>query len=154
MRGADDTLCGLVEPNVSVTSERIKALSVLHEAGVSTVVWLSPILPFINDTGENISMIMDMCRSAGVMGVLCFGMGVTLREGNREYYYAFLDRAFPGLRNRYERLYGNRYELPSPREAALMELYHSKCSRYGIMHDNDVIFSYLREFPDPQPSLF
>ncbi len=151
---ADDRLCHVIEPNVSVTSERVRALRVLHDAGVPTVVWLSPILPFINDTGENISSIIDMCMEAGVKGMICFGMGLTLREGNREYFYDCLDASFPGLREKYERTYGNRYIVLSPREIALMELFHSKCSRYGIMHDNDAIFSYLHEFPDPQPSLF
>ncbi|MGN0907780.1 MAG: SPL family radical SAM protein [Bullifex sp.] len=151
---ADDGLCRIIEPNVSITSERVSALRALRDAGVPTIVWLSPILPFINDTGENISFIIDMCMDAGVMGIICFGMGLTLREGNREYFHDCLDASFPGLREKYERTYGNRYIVSSPGESALMELFHTKCGKYGIMHDNDAIFSYLREFPDPQLSLF
>ena len=82
----DEALCRKIEPNVSTTKERFEVLEVLREAGIPTVVWLSPILPFINDTEENITGILDMCIEAKVYGVLCFGMGLTLREGNREYF--------------------------------------------------------------------
>ena len=82
----DDTLCKKIEPNVSTTSQRIEALKILRDAGIPTVVWLSPILPFINDTQENIRGIIDACAEAKVYGILCFGMGLTLREGNREFF--------------------------------------------------------------------
>ena len=131
----DDALCRILEPKVSVTSERIAALKVFREAGIPTVVWLSPILPFLNDTEENIRGILESCADAGVKGILCFNMGLTLREGNREYFYAQLDRHFPGLKARYIRTYGNRYELNSPRNRELMALYHDFCDQHGIMHD-------------------
>ena len=95
---ADDDLCRIIEPNVCTSGKRYEALKILHKEGIPTVVWLSPVLPFINDTEENIRAILDMCIDAGVWGVLCFGMGLTLREGNREYFYAGLDRYFPGLK--------------------------------------------------------
>ncbi|MDD7535540.1 MAG: radical SAM protein, partial [Bullifex sp.] len=76
------------------------------------------------------------------------------REGNREYFYKSLDESFPGLRERYERLYSNRYVADSPDGHRLMKLFGTECERFGLLHDNDEIFSYLREFPDPQPSLF
>lgn len=151
---SSDELCRKIEPCVSPTSERVKALETLNKAGIPTVVWLSPILPFINDTGENISAIVDMCHDTGVKGIMCFGMGLTLREGNREYFYESLDKSFPGLREKYERLYGERYEVSSPRNEALMALFHSKCRKYGILQNNDEIFSYMNEFPSFQPTLF
>ena len=84
---ADEELCKKLEPNVSTTAERFEVLKKLRDAGIPTVVWLSPILPFINDTEENINAILDMCFEAKVKGIVCFGMGLTLREGNREYFY-------------------------------------------------------------------
>lgn len=106
----DEDLCRIVEPNVSTTRERFEALMQLREAGIPTIVWLSPILPFINDTEENIRGILHYCIEAGVRGIICFGMGVTLREGDREYFYQALDRHFPGLRKEYVRSFGNAYE--------------------------------------------
>ena len=147
-------LCRTIEPCVPPTSERVKALETLRKAGIPTIVWLSPVLPFITDNGENISEIIDMCRDVGVKGIICFGMGLTLREGNREYFYKSLDKSFPGLREKYERMYGDRYEVISPKNDALMELFHSKCNRYGILHNNDEIFSYLNTFPSSEPTLF
>ncbi len=119
----DDELCHIIEPNVCDTKRRIEVLRQMQERGIPTVVWLSPILPFINDTEDNIRAILNECVKAGVKAVICFGMGVTLREGDREYFYAALDRHFHGLRERYIKRYGNAYELPSPDSAALMGLF-------------------------------
>jgi len=143
----DDALCRLIEPNVCPTSARVTALCRLREAGIPTVVWLSPILPYLNDTAENIEALLASCAAAGVWGVVCFGMGLTLREGSREYFYDRLDRLFPGLRERYERRYGSRYIVESPRNGELMSLFHARCDRYGIVHDNETIFRFLRAFP-------
>ena len=145
---ADEALCKIIEPNVSTTSERFEALKTLRDAGIPTVVWLCPILPYINDTQENIRAILDMCVEAKVRGVLCFGMGVTMREGNREYFYRQLDRHFPNLKQRYIREFGNNYVVNSPKNNELMKLYHRTCSENGIMHSADEIFEYLHRFEE------
>lgn len=146
----DEELCRKIEPNVSTTRERFEVLKRLQDEGIPTVVWLSPILPFLNDTEENISGILDMCIEAGVFGILCFGMGLTLREGNREYFYGQLDRLFPGLKEKYLRTYGNQYEAESPRGAFLMRLFHQKCQENGIVHNNEEIFQYLNTFEEKE----
>lgn len=145
---ADDTLCKIIEPNVSTTRERFETLKTLRDAGIPTVVWLCPILPYINDTQENIRAILDMCVEAKVRGVLCFGMGVTMREGNREYFYRQLDRHFPNIKQRYIREFGNNYVVNSPKNNVLMKLYHRTCSENGIMHSADEIFEYLHRFEE------
>ena len=148
----DDRLCRILEPGVCVTSQRIAALKAFRDAGVPTIVWLGPILPFLNDTRENINGILDACIDAGVKGVLCFNMGLTLRSGNREYFYAQLDRHFPGLKERYIRTYGNQYEINSPRNAELMALFHRRCEQNGMLHDVGAVFRYLHEFPEEEQS--
>lgn len=152
----DEKRCRIVEPRVSTTAERAEALRKFREAGVPTVVWLSPLLPWLNDTPENILGILEYCREAGVKGIINFGMGLTLRDGDREYYYAALDRHFPGLKEQYIRTYGNAYELPSPRFRELWQLFHETCEAYGIWHNNDRIFDYMMTFEekDQQLSLF
>ncbi|MCI8560488.1 MAG: radical SAM protein [Dorea sp.] len=144
----DEDLCRKLEPNVSTTKERFETLMRLRDAGIPTVVWLSPILPFINDTPENISGILDMCIEAKVYGVICFGMGLTLREGNREYFYGQLDRLFPHLKEKYMELYKDQYVIGSPNNQTLMKLFAKKCSKSGIVHDNDQIFKYLSDFEE------
>ena len=144
----DDELSRLLEPNVCPTSRRIEVLRQLQAAGIPTVVWLCPILPFITDTEENLLGILEACRDTGVKGIIQFGMGLTLRDGNREYYYAALDRYFPGLKERYIRTYGNAYELPSPHNRELMALFRKFCEDNGIWHDNDTVFSYLHTLED------
>lgn len=151
----DDALCRIVEPNVSVTSQRFEALKRFRDAGIPTVVWLCPLLPFINDTEENLTGILGMCAEAEVKGVVCFGMGLTLRSGNREYYYAQLDRHFPGLKEEYIRRYGDSYEVPSVRSRELTALFHQICEETGMMHDNGQIFQYMHAFESKaQTSLF
>ncbi len=120
----------------------------MRERGIPTVVWLTPILPFINDTEENITAILNECVRVGVKGIICYGMGLTLREGDREYYYAALDRFFPGLKERYIRRYGNAYELPVPDSRSLMELFHKICGDNGILSKPDDCFRYIQAFPE------
>ena len=152
----DSALCRIVEPNVCDTQHRIKALEAFRERGIPTVVWLTPILPFINDTEENVSAILRECARLGVKGIICFDMGLTLREGDREYFYAALDRHFPGLRETYVKRYGNAYEVPSPNSEPLMRLFHSFCAENGILHRPEDCFQYLQAFPEryKQVSLF
>ena len=147
----EESLCRILEPNVSITAERFAALMKLKEAGIPTVVWLCPILPFLNDTAENINRLLDCCEQAGVRGIVQFGMGVTLRQGNREYFYRQLDRHFPGLKERYIRTYGNAYVLESPNSRDLLELLHRRCRDAGILHDNPSVFRYLQEMEIKQP---
>lgn len=145
---ADEALCKLIEPNVSTTKQRFESLKILRDNNIPTVVWLCPVLPYINDTEDNIRRILDMCVAAKVRGIICFGMGLTLREGNREYFYRQLDKSFPGLKERYIREYGNQYVINSPKSAELMRLFHRTCEQNGIMHDNDLIFEYLSQFEE------
>lgn len=142
----DEALCKIIEPNVSSTSERFEALKVFRDNGIPTIVWLCPILPFINDTEENIRGILNYCIEAKVKGILCFGMGLTLREGDREYYYAKLDEHFPGLKKDYQRIYGNDYTLVSPNNDKLMKIFLEECKKYQILSDVDEIFKYIGEF--------
>lgn len=144
----DENLCKKIEPNVSTSHERFETLKTLQDSGIPTVVWLTPILPFINDTKENILGILNYCKETGVYGVVCFGMGVTLREGNREYFYAQLDKLFPKLKERYIREYGERYVVTSKRNQELMQIFHSFCAANHMVHDPDLIFRYLDQFEE------
>lgn len=152
----DPALCRVVEPGVCDTQRRVEVLRALRERGIPTLVWLSPILPFLNDSEENLLALLEAGAGAGVRGFVCFGMGMTLREGNREYYYAALDRHFPGLKERYIRRYGKAYELKSPNSERLEALFRGFCRERGLLYEPEACFAFLREFPEPceQLSLF
>ena len=153
---ADDTLSGILEPNVCPSSRRYEVLKAFQKHGIPTVVWLTPFLPFLTDTAENFNSLMDWCLDAGVRGIICFNIGMTLREGCREYYYQALDRHFPDLSERYRVCYGNSYELVSKNSEKLMRRFHFLCEKYGVLHDPEQCFAYLRELPEKnvQLSLF
>ena len=152
----DDDLCRIVEPNICTTRRRIEVLEEMRHRGIPTVVWLTPILPFINDTEDNIKAILAECIRVGVKGIICFDMGLTLREGDREYYYAALDKSFPGMKKRYIQRYANAYALPSPRAKELMGLFWNTCRQHGLLCTPEDCFAYLNDFPEPfeQTSLF
>lgn len=142
----DETLCKIIEPNVSSTKERFEVLKIMKDEKIPTIVWLTPILPFINDSLENIQGILEYCIEAKVKGILCFNFGLTLREGNREYFYLKLDQHFKGMKEIYQNYYGTAYEIISPRNKELKKELERICSKYNIMFRTDEIFSYLHQY--------
>ena len=148
----DESLCKIIEPFVSTTKERFEVLKIMRDNGIPTVVWLGPILPFINDMEDNLKGILDYCIEAKVYGIICFGMGLTLREGNREYFYKKLDEHFPGLKQKYQKKYGYGYELRSDNNEKLMNIFHNECKKHGIVSNNDEIFKYLQTYEDKRVS--
>lgn len=144
----DEDLCRILEPNVCTTKRRFEVLEIMRDNGIPTVVWMSPILPFINDTRENIEGLLEYCVQAGVYGIITFGMGMTLREGDREYFYQKLDEHFPGMKSKYHRKYGYAYEIASDHNRELMAILRKTCAQYGIVSDTEKIFRYLQEFPE------
>ncbi len=142
----DEDLCRKLEPNVCTTKERFAVLMEMKKRGIPTIVWMTPILPFINDTMENIQGLMEYCIQAGVYGIMNDGMSMTLRDGSREYFYTQLDRLFPGMKARYMEAYGEASELVSPNQRELMKYFRRTCDEYGIVHDREELFRYMREY--------
>ena len=152
----DDKLCSILEPNVCNTKRRLEVIKMMQERGIPTIVWITPILPFINDTEENVRQILEACAKVGVKGIIDFGMGLTLREGDREYFYAALDKHFPGMKKRYIETYGNAYDLSSPDSGKLTGILKEICMENNMMYKPDDCFRYMNEFPEKykQMSLF
>lgn len=149
----DEELCRKIEPNVCTTKRRAEVLNIMRDNGIPTVVWMDPILPFINDTRENIEGILSYCVEAKVKGIICMGMGLTLREGNREYYYRKLDEHFPGLKQIYQKKYGLDYELPPDNKKELMQIFLDTCKAHGIEYNVQKNFEYLHTFEDKAAGL-
>ena len=145
----DDKLCKIIEPNVCPTTKRLETLARFSERGIDTAVWISPILPFINDTPENLRGLLRGCGEAGVKAVLFPGAGVTLRDGDLEYFYAALDRHFPGLKAKYIEKYGLAYELLSDSNEELLRLCGEECGRLGIEWYSDFgkFFDFIKALP-------
>ncbi len=147
----DEELCAKIEPNVATTRRRFEVLKELQRAGIPTVVWMTPILPFINDTEENIRGLLDYCVDADVRGILSFGIGMTLRYGNREYFYMKLDELFPGLKREYMHAFGSSYGIKSPNSAKLERIVKKTCRDNGITHGMNEVFGYIAAF-EPKES--
>lgn len=146
----DDNLCRIIEPNVCPISRRLQVIQKMKEEGIPCVVWLSPFLPYINDSFENFKSLMEFCVQAKVEGIICFGIGLTLRNGNREYFYEKLDRFFPGLKTRYIKEFGMNYEITSPNSPKIMEYFYKTCRENHILCGIEECFSYLHKFPEQE----
>lgn len=144
----EEDLCRILEPQVCTTKRRIEVLNIMKEEGIPTIVWMTPILPFINDTKENIQHLLEECQKAEVYGIMTFGIGVTLRDGDRQYFYQKLDQHFPGMKERYIRTYGNAYELPVAQEKELMNLVRRECIKAGMEYRTNQLFEYMHRFED------
>ena len=128
---ADDFLSQQIEPNAPPTSERFRVMKLLEEKGIYTGVTLMPVLPFINDTKENIAAIIKQAKESGASYILPM-FGLTLRKGSREYFYKALDNRFPGTKEKYQSWFGEQYECFSPDYRALTNIFDELCVKLGI----------------------
>ena len=149
---ARDELSRKVEPGVSVSSERFRAIKELSEAGIFTGVLLMPLLPFIEDTEDNISEIIELAHKNGAKFIYP-AFGVTLRNNQRQWYYTKLDELFPGLKAKYISTYGDSYECRSKNSKKLWALFKSRCDEYGILYRmEDIISEYKKSYQAEQLS--
>jgi len=150
----DDNLCKIVEPNAPLSSERFSAVKELSSNGVYTGVLMMPLLPFIEDTEENIISIVNKAKESGARFVYA-AIGMTLRAGNREYYYEQLDKHFPGIKERYIKKYGERYNCTSPNVKRLWNIFTNECQKHGLRYTmKDIIIDYKRGYTAKQLELF
>lgn len=151
---ADDALCKKLEPNVAPSSQRFKAIRELSSQGVFAGILMMPVLPFIEDTEDNINGIIELAHKSGAKFIYP-AFGVTLRQNQRDWYYEKLDELFPSIKEKYIKHYGNSYECRSPRAKELFGLFKKKCNESGILYKmNDIIMEYKKPYQIEQLSLF
>ncbi len=153
----DDRLSEKIEPGVPISSRRLGLISDLNDKGIFTGILLMPVLPFLEDSEENISGIVKGAHEAGARFIYA-AFGMTLRDKQREWYFQKLEELFPGqnLPRQYGRAFGNQYECPSPRAQKLWKRFTEQCQKYGILYDmKDIICAYKRGYEENrQLSLF
>ena len=127
----DDILAKKIEPNAPLPSDRLEALSILSSVGIRTGIVMMPLLPYIQDSKDNIVKIVEKAKECGV-GFIVPSFGMTLRDRQRAYYYKELDKHFPGLREKYERKYKNYYSCGCNNYSLLKKVFYEKCLSNGI----------------------
>ena len=152
---SDDDLCRIIEPHVCVSSKRYAAVRTLSENGIFAGIMMNPVLPFITDGEEDIRKLVRLAHENNARFIQTY-MGVTLRENQRDYYYRKLDEHFPGLKEKYIRYYGDRYNCSVPDYERLYRVFTEECGRYGILYNmSDIIKAYKKEIiRDEQLTLF
>lgn len=144
----DEVLCKKIEPGVCTTKRRVEVLEKFHNEGIETCVWLDPFLPFINDNRKNIEGLLTYLDRCKVNAIIYFGAGLTLREGNREYFYSALDKKFPGIKQRYIQTYANSYKVTSRYNAEITKMIKDFCVERKIIFGIKEPFEWLNNFPD------
>jgi DNA repair photolyase len=124
---ADDSLSQIIEPHAPPASERFKAMRFLADKGIYTGITLMPVLPFINDTIENMTAIVTRAKESGASYILPM-FGLTLRKGSREYFYKALDNHFAGIKEKYQSRFGEQYECFSPNYRSLTDTFKEQCA--------------------------
>lgn len=151
---ADDELCKRIEPNVPASSERFEALRKLSDAGIYCGVLLMPLLPFINDTEENVLQIVNRAHNCDAKFIYP-AFGVTLRTNQRLHFYNKLDEQFPGLKSKYISRFGERYSCTSPNARALHAAFADACNKCGLLYKmSDIISGYKQGYVNNQFSFF
>ena len=148
LAAAEEALQEKLEPGTSSTAERIRLLNSLKDAGIPTVVRLSPLLPMINDTEENLRALLEACVGAGIYGIQTYGLSFMYRASERERFYSTLEERFPGMKEKYLEAFGQGNELVSPAKEELTKLIHRTCGNYHIEDDAGRIFTWLHAFVD------
>lgn len=151
---SDDELCQKIEPHVTPSSKRFEAIRELSEAGISTCVLLMPVLPFIEDSEENIRETIELAHKSGARFIYP-AFGVTLRQNQREWFFAKLDALFPSVKEKYIEHFGNAYECRSPNSKELWNIFQNECNKSEIKYKmSDIINAYKEGYGDGQLSLF
>ena len=151
----NDELSKIIEPNVCVSSKRFKAIKELSDNGIFVGIMMNPVLPFITDNEDDIKGLVKLAYESGAKFIQTF-MGMTLRENQRDYYYKKLDENFEGIKEKYIKYYGDRYNCPIPNYKKIYKVFTSECDKYGILYDmKDIINAYKKEVKENvQISLF
>jgi len=127
----DDELSRKIEPGAPLPSERFEAMKVLAAAGIYTGIIISPVLPWITDSIENITELLQHAHQVGAKYALMWP-GLTQRHGQREWFYDQLDKHFPGLKEKYIDRFGNTYECDSPNAEIINKTYYQICSKLRL----------------------
>ncbi|MCI8394106.1 MAG: radical SAM protein [Bacilli bacterium] len=152
---ADDEMARRVEPFVPSSKRRFEVLKKLREAGLYVGVLMTPVLPFLTDTEDNIREIIKKGKKADAKFIYT-KMGMNLRTNQRDYYYQKIEELYPGLSSDYEAVYGRKYLCSSLQYRHLMELFLNLCHQNGILTEmEDIIADYKKVIPmNEQISLF
>ena len=150
---ADDNLSRKVEPNVCVSSERFKAMKELSSQGLFVGTLLTPIIPFITDSEENIRNVIKQSYENGAKFVFTMG-GVTLRENQRDYFFEQLDKTFPKQKEKYIKTFGNNFFF-YPLNKNLKKIFNEECEKYGLLYKmSDIVKAYKKEIKEDEQMSF
>jgi DNA repair photolyase len=126
----DDEIWRSTEPGTSPPRQRLRALSRLVEAGIDARVGMAPILPGLSDRPELLAEVVRAARAAGATGI--WANLLYLRPGTREHFLTALERDWPELLPKYERLYSRGAYLPRRETDPVRDRVRSLARSHGV----------------------
>lgn len=151
----EDELASILEPNVISSTKRFEVLKTLRENDIYAGVLMTPVLPFITDSVENIKKMVRLSKENDAKFIYT-KMGMTLRSNVHEYYYERIEKQYSGLSIDYKSVYGNNVVCNPLRYPDLLEIFVKECNKYHLLCDmSEIIKDYKRKIPmKEQISLF
>ena len=144
----NDELSKIIEPNVCISSKRFEVIKELSNNNIFTGILLNPVLPFITDNEEDIKKLVKLAHEVGAKFIYTY-MGVTLRENQRDYFFEKLDKHFKGLKDKYIKYYGDKYNCIAPNYQKLYKVFIDECNKYNILYNmKDIIKAYKKEIKE------
>jgi len=103
----DDDAWRTLEPGTAPPLQRLRAVRELVDAGINAGVLMAPIVPGFSSSRSKLEATVKAIADHGARFAGCNVM--YLQEGTRTHFMAFIEREFPSMRPRFERLYQRKY---------------------------------------------
>jgi DNA repair photolyase len=119
-----------LEPGVAHPMQRLRAVRQLVDAGIDCGVLMAPIVPGFSTQPAKIERTIKAIADSGARSV--GAMVMHLEGGTRDHFMTMLQREFPEMTERYERLYASKY-VPKDYDKKVQEVVSLMRARYGIV---------------------
>src|SRR5205823_12725952 len=114
--------------------QRLRAVRELADAGINAGVLMAPIVPGFSSSRAKVEQTVKAIADHGARFVGCNVM--YLQDGTRTHFMKFIDREFPAMRPRFEKLYTKKYP-PDWYRKEVQGMVRVLQARYGVSRRED-----------------
>ena len=132
----DETVWETLEPGTAHPMQRLRAVRELVDAGINAGVLMNPIVPGFSSSRDKMERTIKAIADHGAR--FCGYNVMFLEDGTRAHFMKFIEREFPALLPRYEKLYRKKY-APDDYRRQIKGMIRLLQERYGLSK---------REYPD------
>ncbi len=137
-----------LEPGTAHPLQRLRAVRELADAGIPVGVLMAPIVPGFSSSRSKIERTIKAIADHGARFVGCNVM--YLQDGTRTHFMRFLEREFPAMTPRFERLYAKK-SPPMAYRREIKAMVRMVQERYGLRRREDASRDALDPEDDAEP---